>query len=111
MPVQCACAGALLAYIADQQGFGGELYSSNRCYSGERRTRMSYVDAALAPQRKTVQIKLHGPCAFAGMRLAGRLGARCPNMLTPEVKPGVPADHIDGLVFEFAMDHKAVPAT
>ena len=28
---------------------------------------MSYVDAAMAPQRKTGQIKLHGTGAFAGM--------------------------------------------
>jgi len=72
---------------------------------------MSYVDAALAPQRKTGQIKLHGPSAFAGMRLAGRLAAECLDMLTDEVKPGVTTDHIDRLVFGFAMDHKAVPAT
>jgi methionyl aminopeptidase len=49
---------------------------------------MSYVDAALAPQRKTGQIKLHGPAAFAGMRQAGRLVAECLDMLTDEVKPG-----------------------
>ena len=36
---------------------------------------MTYVDAALAPLRKTGQIKLHGPSAFAGMRKAGRLAA------------------------------------
>src|ERR1700690_1185279 len=107
MPAQLACAGAPMAYIAAQQGFGGKRYSSNRCYSGERRSRMSYVDAALAPQRKTGQIKLHGPGAFAGMRLAGRLAAECLDMLTNEVKPGVTTDHIDRLVFEFAMDHKA----
>ena len=35
---------------------------------------MNYVDAAFAPLRKTGQIKLHGPEAFAGMRKAGRLG-------------------------------------
>ena len=39
---------------------------------------MSYVDAALAPQRKTGQIKLHGPAAFEGMRKAGRLVGRVP---------------------------------
>ncbi len=72
---------------------------------------MSYVDAALAPQRKTGQIKLHGPAAFAGMRKAGRLVAECLDMLTDEVKPGVTTEHIDRLVFEFAMDHQAVPAT
>jgi methionyl aminopeptidase len=72
---------------------------------------MSYVDAALAPQRKTGQIKLHGPAAFAGMRKAGRLVAECLDMLTDEVKPGVTTEHIDQLVFDFAMDRQAVPAT
>ena len=36
---------------------------------------MTYVDAAVAPLRKTGQIKLHGPAAFEGMRKAGRLVA------------------------------------
>ena len=31
---------------------------------------MSFVDAALAPPRKTGQIKLHNAEAFAGMRAA-----------------------------------------
>ena len=72
---------------------------------------MSYVDAALAPQRKTGQVKLHGPAAFEGMRKAGRLAAECLDMLDGEVRPGVPTSHIDQLVFDFAMDHKATPAT
>ncbi len=72
---------------------------------------MSYVDAATAPLRKTGQIKLHGSEAFAGMRKAGRLVAECLDMMAPEIKPGVSTDHIDRLVFEFAMDHGAVPAT
>jgi methionyl aminopeptidase len=72
---------------------------------------MTYVDAAAAPMRKTGQIKLYGADAFAGMRKAGRLTAECLDMLTPEVKPGVPTDRIDRLVFEFAMDHGALPAT
>jgi methionyl aminopeptidase len=72
---------------------------------------MSYVDAALAPQRKTGQVKLHGPAAFEGMRKAGRLAAECLDMLHGVVRPGVTTAHIDDLVFDFAMDHKAVPAT
>ena len=72
---------------------------------------MSYVDAALAPQRKTGQIKLHGPAAFDGMRKAGRLAAECLDMLAGEVRPGVPTEKIDRLVFDFAMDHGATPAT
>ena len=72
---------------------------------------MSYVDAALAPQRKTGQIKLHGPGAFAGMRKAGQLVAECLDMLTHEVQPGVTTERIDQLVFDFSMDHGATPAT
>ena len=72
---------------------------------------MSYVDAVLAPQRKTGQIKLHGPQAFEGMRRAGRLAAECLDMLSGEVQPGVSTEKIDRLVFEFAMDHNALPAT
>ena len=72
---------------------------------------MTYIDAAVAPHRKTGQIKLHGPAAFEGMRKAGQLTARCLDMLTGYVKPGVPTETIDQLVFEFAMDHGAQPAT
>ena len=72
---------------------------------------MSYVDAALAPQRKTGQIKLHGPAAFEGMRKAGRLAAECLDMLTDKIKPGITTEAIDQLVFDFAMDHNAMPAT
>ncbi|MFL6928795.1 MAG: type I methionyl aminopeptidase, partial [Xanthobacteraceae bacterium] len=72
---------------------------------------MTYVDAALAPLRKTGQIKLYGAGAFEGMRRAGRLVADCLDMLTAEVKPGVPTERLDRLVFEFARDHDATPAT
>jgi methionyl aminopeptidase len=72
---------------------------------------MSYVDAATAPLRKTGQIKIHGAEAFAGMRRAGRLAAECLDMLVGEIRAGVPTDRIDRLVFDFAMDHEARPAT
>jgi len=72
---------------------------------------VSYVDAGTAPLRKNGQIKLYGPEAFAGMRKAGRLVAECLDMLVDEVKEGVPTDRIDRLVFEFALDHGALPAT
>jgi len=72
---------------------------------------MTYIDAAVAPPRKTGQIKIHGSAAFEGMRNAGQLTARCLDMLTGYVKPGVPTEAIDRLVFEFAMDHGAQPAT
>src|SRR5262245_65874316 len=72
---------------------------------------MSYVDAALAPQRKTGQIKLHGAAAFEGMRKAGRLVAECLDMLAGEIGPGVPTEKVDRRVFDFALAHKATPAT
>jgi methionyl aminopeptidase len=72
---------------------------------------MTYVEAATSPLRKTGQIKLHGPEGFAGMRRAGQLVAEVLDFLTPEVRPGVTTDKLDRLVFEFAMDHGALPAT
>ena len=72
---------------------------------------MNYVDAKSAPLRKTGQIKLHGAEAFAGMRRAGQLVAECLDLLVPEIKPGVATDQLDRLVFEFARDHGALPAT
>jgi methionyl aminopeptidase len=71
---------------------------------------MTYVDAELAPGRKTGQIKLHGPEDFAGMRDAGRLAAEALDMMADEVRPGVTTEHLDKLAFEFAMDHRAYPA-
>ncbi|MFN3891823.1 MAG: type I methionyl aminopeptidase [Beijerinckiaceae bacterium] len=71
---------------------------------------MTFVDAQLAPSRKTGQIKLHGPEAFEGMRKAGRLTAEALDMLTDFVKPGVSTDKLDRIAFDFAMDHKAYPA-
>ncbi len=72
---------------------------------------MTYVDAAAAPLRKNGQIKLYGPEGFAGMRKAGRLVAQCLDEVTPLVQPGTPTEQIDRFVFEFAMDHGALPAT
>jgi methionyl aminopeptidase len=72
---------------------------------------MNYVEAAQAPLRKTGQIKLHGPAAFAGMRKAGQLVAECLDVLVNEVKPGVPTSRIDDVVRDFALSRGAIPAT
>jgi methionyl aminopeptidase len=72
---------------------------------------MVYIDAAIAPVRKTGQIKLHGPAAFAGMRRAGQLAARCLDLLAQEVRPGATTERIDQLVHAFGCDHGALPAT
>src|ERR1700683_408885 len=72
---------------------------------------MTYVDAAIAPLRKTGQIKIHSPAAVEGMRKAGRLAATCLDLLASEINPGVTTDRIDRLVYEFGHDHGAAPAT
>ncbi|MFS8037433.1 type I methionyl aminopeptidase [Xanthobacter sp. AM11] len=72
---------------------------------------MTYVEAASAPLRKTGHIKLYGPEGFAGMRRAGALTASCLDAVAEMVKPGVTTAEIDKLVFDFAMDHGAYPAT
>ena len=54
---------------------------------------MSYVDAALAPQRKTGQIKLHGAAAFDAARSMGveaiayRCGISCEGIEVAEPVP------------------------
>ncbi|WP_422643661.1 type I methionyl aminopeptidase [Zavarzinia sp.] len=60
--------------------------------------------------RRTEKIKIHGAADFDGMRAAGRLGAACLDMLTPEVKPGVSTRRLDDLAREFILDHGAWPA-
>lgn len=71
---------------------------------------MTFIDASLAPGRKTGQIKLHGPEAFAGMRKAGQLAAEALDMLVEHAVPGVTTLHLDEIAFQFAMDHKTYPA-
>ena len=72
---------------------------------------MSYIEATDTSLRKTGQIKLHGQSAFAGMRKAGALVAKCLDELTDVVKPGLPTSAIDDFVRSFAFDHGAYPAT
>ena len=64
---------------------------------------MTFIDAHLAPARKTGQIKLHGPEAFEGMRRAGRLTAQALDALAERVRPGVTTDSLDEFIFDFAM--------
>ena len=57
------------------------------------------------------KIRLYGAEGFEGMRRAGQLAARALDMLTDHVRPGVTTDSLDQLVFRFAMDNGALPAT
>ena len=72
---------------------------------------VTYIDATSAPLKNTGVSRLYDADAFAGMRKACQLTARCLDELYPLVKPGVATDVIDRFVFEFGMDHGALPAT
>ncbi|QRM55387.1 type I methionyl aminopeptidase [Sinorhizobium sp. BG8] len=72
---------------------------------------VTYVDALSAPLKNTGVIRLYDAEAFAGMRKACQLTARCLDELSALVVPGVSTDVIDRFVFEFGMDHGALPAT
>ncbi|MGH7093196.1 MAG: type I methionyl aminopeptidase [Stellaceae bacterium] len=55
-------------------------------------------------------IKIHGPEAFAGMRVAGALAAETLDYITPFVRPGVTTGELDDLCHRFTVDHEAIPA-
>lgn len=71
---------------------------------------MSDIDLSRAMSRENA-IRLYDSEAFDGMRKAGRLAAEALDMLVAEVRPGVSTGKLDDLIFEFAMDHGAIPAT
>ncbi len=72
---------------------------------------MSNLDYSHTLRQREGKIPLHGAEAFAGMRKAGQMAAAALDMLVPHVRPGVSTERLDDLVFEFAMDNRAVPAT
>jgi methionyl aminopeptidase len=70
-----------------------------------------YVEASNVPDlRDDNAIKLHGPQAFEGMRVAGRAAAEVLDMLVGEVREGVTAARIDDLARDYVMDHGWTPA-
>jgi methionyl aminopeptidase len=72
---------------------------------------ITYVDAETKSRRTSGVIPLHGEAGFNGMRKAGRLTAEALDLLVDHVKPGVTTAFLDKLAYDFAMDHKAIPAT
>ena len=57
-----------------------------------------------------VQVPLHAPADFAGMRRAGQLAAAVLDMITPEIQPGVTTGALDTLCEAFIRDHGALAA-
>jgi methionyl aminopeptidase len=72
---------------------------------------VTYIEAASAPYKNTGVIRLYTPEDFAAIKRACQITARCLDELASRVKPGVTTDEIDRFVFEFGMDHNALPAT
>jgi len=72
---------------------------------------VTYIEASAAPLKNTGVIRLYKPEDFEGLRRACQLTARCLDELAPRVQPGVTTDEIDRFVFDFGMDHGALPAT
>jgi len=72
---------------------------------------VEFIDADVAPARNTGQVRLYGSDAFAGMRAAGALAARCLDGLEDMIRPGVTTQDIDDYVLDYARRHDALPAT
>ncbi|GAB4362168.1 MAG: type I methionyl aminopeptidase [Oricola sp.] len=72
---------------------------------------VTYLEADQAPVKNTGQIRLYGEEGFEGMRRACRLTASALDELVGMVRPGVTTNEIDRFVFEYGMDHGAIPAT
>ncbi len=71
---------------------------------------MTNLDYSRTLMQRDNKIPLHGPDGFEGMRKAGQLAAAALDLLVPHVQPGVTTERLDDLVYEFAMDHGAIPA-
>ncbi|WP_160004384.1 type I methionyl aminopeptidase [Rhizobium sp. 18055] len=72
---------------------------------------VNYIEASSAPSKNTGAIRLYDADAFAGMRKACQVTARCLDALADIVQPGVTTDAIDRFVFDFGLANGAVPAT
>lgn len=71
---------------------------------------MNYVSAASTDQfRKTDAIKLHGPEAFAGMRIAGQITATVLDALTELIVPGVSTQALDDFARDAIVAAGAIP--
>jgi methionyl aminopeptidase len=70
-----------------------------------------YIEATKAPDsRDDNAIKLHGPEAFEGMRVAGRAAADVLDMLVGEIREGVTTARLDDLARDYVLDHGWIPA-
>src|SRR5260370_17488753 len=87
----------------------GTMHLDDRGTPRPNRGMTSFVQASPTATRKSGEIKLHGPEAFAGMRRAGQLAAEALDCLVDILKPGVTTLAIDRFALHFPLSHKAYP--
>ncbi|NDD48609.1 MAG: type I methionyl aminopeptidase [Alphaproteobacteria bacterium] len=71
----------------------------------------SYIKANLAPNKNIGLIKLHDKESFKKMRKAGQLAAKCLEYIEEFIKEDVTTEYIDDLIYNFALENDATPAT
>ncbi len=73
---------------------------------------VTYIDAATAPLKNNGDIRIYDiEKDFPGMMQASQLTAQCLDGLADLVKPGVTTNELDEFVYDFGVQHNAVPAT
>jgi methionyl aminopeptidase len=71
----------------------------------------SQIDTLVGAARSAAStIPVYGAEAAEGMRRAGRIAAEVIDLLVPKVAPGVTTAALDGLAYEYVVDHQAIPA-
>ncbi len=72
---------------------------------------MGYVDADIAPNRNTGEIKLFGQEAFKAMHCVGRATAETLDLVAEHICPGISTREIDAIILNHALKLGATPAT
>jgi methionyl aminopeptidase len=71
----------------------------------------SQIDTLVGAARSAAStIPVYGAEAADGLRRAGRLAAEVIDLLVPKVAPGVTTAALDGLAYEYVVEHQAIPA-
>lgn len=72
---------------------------------------VTYIEAGNAPLRNTGQVRLYSDADFDAMHEAGQLTARALDHVAEMAKPNTTTQDIDEFVYQFGLDHNALPAT
>ncbi len=73
--------------------------------------KMTTTEAQSSDRRQRGIIKIHGPEAFKACHKAGQLAASALDMVASVIKVGITTAQLDRLIFQFALDNNALPAT